>query len=308
MELKATNVCGRTWCIHTPKAMVPFYQLDGHEIILLDSGGMLQGELEQWLEDQGLHVQAILNTHYHWDHLAANAYLKREHGACIYMPKMEAVLYSTALGRYMAHRPGNYQRIQEFWEPFLAPVDVEIEGKDGPLEVCGASFQVIQTPGHSVGHVAYLTADDVLYVGDTLMSMDQLRIAKVSYAINHEEDLQSKEKLRKFHCGAYILAHSSIETDIGDTIDANIRYVHQRADAVYRIVDRPMSMETIVSRAWRAFSLRQGVYYKNLEMGTMIRALVQYLVSEGRLTLRYEDGVDFYARGREGEPYGTETR
>ena len=301
MDLTATNVCGRTWCIHTPKAMVPFYKLDDSEIILLDSGCMLHGELEQWLEAQHLHVQAILNTHYHWDHLAANPYLKREHGARIYMPRIEAVLYGTALGRYIAHRPGNYQKIQEFWEPFLAPIDVEIEGKDGPLEVCGAKFQVVQTPGHSVGHVAYLTPDDVLYVGDTLMSADQLRIAKVSYAVNHEEDLQSKEKLRSYSCAAYILAHGSIETDIGETIDANINYVRQRADTVYRIVDRPMSMETIVSRAWRAFSLRQGSYYKNLETGTMLRVLVQYLVSEGRLTVRHEDGVDFYARSREGE-------
>ncbi len=307
MELTATNICDRTWCIHTPRAEVPFYQLDRGEIILLDSGGMLHGELEQWLEDQRLHVQAILNTHYHWDHLAANPYLHREHGARVYMPKIEAELYGTALGRYLAHRPGNYELLRSFWERFVTPVEVEVDGTDGPLEVCGAVFQVIQTPGHSIGHVSYGTPDNVLYVGDTLMSLDQLRVAKVSYAISHEEDLRSKEKLRAYPCGAYILAHAGVERDIGPVIDANIRYVHQRADTVYRLVERPMSMEEIVSRAWRAFGLREGSYYKNLETGTMLRVLVQYLVSEGRLTVRHKDGVDFYARSREGEDNGTET-
>ena len=54
MKLTAQQVAGNTWCIVQPRAMVPYYQLNKREIILLDSGCMLHGELEEWLEGQGL--------------------------------------------------------------------------------------------------------------------------------------------------------------------------------------------------------------------------------------------------------------
>ncbi len=53
MKLTAQQVAGNTWCIVQPRAMVPYYQLNKREIILLDSGCMLHGELEEWLERQG---------------------------------------------------------------------------------------------------------------------------------------------------------------------------------------------------------------------------------------------------------------
>ena len=44
------------------------------------------------------------------------------------------------------------------------PVDVEIPTQDCEIEVCGVPFQVIQTPGHSAGHVVYITPDHVMCV------------------------------------------------------------------------------------------------------------------------------------------------
>ena len=90
MKLTAQQVAGNTWCIVQPRAMVPYYQLNEREIILLDSGCMLHGELEEWLEGQGLRVRAILNTHDHWDHVAANAALQQRQGSRIYLPRLEA--------------------------------------------------------------------------------------------------------------------------------------------------------------------------------------------------------------------------
>ena len=60
-------------------------------------------------------------------------------------------------------------------------------------------------------------------------------------------------------------------------------------------------MEEIQRMLWRHFSLRPGSYYKNLGSGNMLRALVQYLVSTGRLECRYDEGVDYYARTKQQE-------
>ena len=103
MKLTAQQVAGNTWCIVQPRAMVPYYQLSEQEIILLDSGCMLHGELEEWLEGQGLRVRAILNTHDHWDHVAANAALQQRQGSRIYLPRLEAAAHASPLAFKAGH-------------------------------------------------------------------------------------------------------------------------------------------------------------------------------------------------------------
>ena len=103
MKLTAQHVAGNTWCIVQPRAMVPYYQLNKREIILLDSGCMLHGELEEWLEGQGLRVRAILNTHDHWDHVAANAALQQRQGSRIYLPRLEAAAHASPLAFKAGH-------------------------------------------------------------------------------------------------------------------------------------------------------------------------------------------------------------
>ena len=39
--------------------------------------------------------------------------------------------------------------------------DVIVPDRDGPFSFCGAEFQIIQTPGHSAGHISTITPDGV---------------------------------------------------------------------------------------------------------------------------------------------------
>lgn len=297
MEITTGRVCGRTWYIAMPDAVIGCYRLEKNNIILLDSGSLGHGELEEWIERQGFRVCAILNSHEHWDHVMGNGYFQREHGTAIYMPKLEAAMYATDVARRINHQPGALSKVQQFYRR-ITPyrVDVELGPEDGETEVCGARFRVIHTPGHSIDHVVYITPDNVMYGGDVLMSPALVRQAKLSYAACHEIDLQSKEKLRQYDCAAYILAHGSVEREIAPVIDANIAFVQGRAEDLYRMIAHPMSMEEIIRLSWQRFGLRSGGYYKNMEISNMIRALVQYLVSNDRLECRYCDGVDYYAR------------
>ncbi len=301
MEITARQICGSTWCIAEGDLMIPCYQLNEQEVILLDSGCLFGGELEDWLDARGWRVRAVLNSHNHWDHVAANAGLQQRFGARIYLPALESACHRTALAFRTGYENGNYQKIESLWREFPYQADEEIPLEDGPLEVCGAVFQVIHTPGHSIDHVAYRTPDQVLYVGDALLSPVLLEQLKLSYALNYEVDLTSKEKLRGTACAACILAHGSVEHSLDKLIDANAAYVRGRAELVWRMVERPMSMEEIIRAVWKQLDLHAHPrYYRTLEIGNMIRGLVQLLCSEGRLEGSFEAGVDVYCRGNSG--------
>jgi glyoxylase-like metal-dependent hydrolase (beta-lactamase superfamily II) len=101
-------------------------------------------------------VAAILVTHCHWDHLGGIAELAEAAGAPVYMPEREADVLENPEAFY----PG--QRIRGY-----AP-DVRLRG-DETFEAAGLTFETIQVPGHSPGHVAYST-DGALFSGDVLFA------------------------------------------------------------------------------------------------------------------------------------------
>lgn len=97
------------------------------------------------LKAKGWDLTEILITHHHADHTAGVAALKKKTGCTVYGPAREAGLI-----------PG---------------LDVEVREGD-TVTVGGASAEVIDTPGHTRGHVSYyFPQDTAAFVGDTLFSV-----------------------------------------------------------------------------------------------------------------------------------------
>jgi hydroxyacylglutathione hydrolase len=97
------------------------------------------------LDDLGLRLSHILNTHHHPDHVGGNLALKAATGCTIVGPAADA-----------ARIPG---------------IDVQVDDGDS-VSLGSATGQVFFLPGHTRGHIAYWFAqDEALFVGDTLFAM-----------------------------------------------------------------------------------------------------------------------------------------
>jgi hydroxyacylglutathione hydrolase len=97
------------------------------------------------LDANGLQLAAILVTHHHADHVGGVDALRSRLRGPVYGPARE--------------------KIPKPFEPL----------RDGDhIDVLGLRFDVIDVPGHTAGHIAYLTHDDradpLLFCGDTLFS------------------------------------------------------------------------------------------------------------------------------------------
>ncbi len=96
------------------------------------------------LDELGWTLDLILNTHWHPDHAGGNAALKAATGASLVGP-------------------------QEVTR--IAPLDRVVTEGD-IVELGETRFHVIDTGGHTLGHVAYHDAEDgVAFVGDTLFAL-----------------------------------------------------------------------------------------------------------------------------------------
>ena len=101
--------------------------------------------VEDALAETGWRLTDILVTHHHADHTGGIAELKSRHRCRVTAPRSEAAR--------------------------IPAVDATVAEGD-TVKVGGLSAHVLETPGHTAGHVAYVFGEDKLaFVGDTLFSI-----------------------------------------------------------------------------------------------------------------------------------------
>ncbi len=101
--------------------------------------------VERFLEDRGLRLAAILATHHHADHIGGVPALARRWKCPVFGPAHDGV-------------DGLSQRL--------------VEGDRITVPGLGVAFDVLDVPGHTAGHIAYVRRDPdpVVFCGDTLFA------------------------------------------------------------------------------------------------------------------------------------------
>ncbi len=129
---------------------------DTKQAIIIDPAGS-EGLLAKNIEDLGLDLVAIVNTHGHPDHTCGNEKMKRLTGAPVLMHKADDELFRD---------PGVVAMFRAWGFEPAPPADDYLRDNQ-LLKVGNLSFQVLHTPGHSPGSVC-LFGNGVLVTGDTL--------------------------------------------------------------------------------------------------------------------------------------------
>jgi Zn-dependent hydrolases, including glyoxylases len=132
--------------------------VEGSEAVAVDPGGNPASVLK-FLQDNGLTLKAILNTHLHFDHVGGNAALRAATNAPIYLNTEDLFLLDATSGTRFGLPPT---------DPF------EYEAMDaGDVTFMGARCTVIHTPGHSPGSLSFYFPDQgILFSGDVLFHRD----------------------------------------------------------------------------------------------------------------------------------------
>jgi hydroxyacylglutathione hydrolase len=116
---------------------------DARHAIVVDPGDA--APVLQALQAHGLELQGILVTHHHHDHVGGVSVLQQATQAPVFGPAREKI-----------------------------PLNMQGLGQGQQVSLLGLSWQVLDVPGHTAGHIAFYCADvdgaPVLFCGDTLFS------------------------------------------------------------------------------------------------------------------------------------------
>ncbi|HEX4843106.1 MAG TPA: hydroxyacylglutathione hydrolase [Limnobacter sp.] len=173
--------------------------------------------VQSFLDANGYHLSCILVTHHHMDHVGGIPALLKQHGA-------ELPVYGPASGRMAeVNRPCHEGEL---------------------LDVLGVRMRVLEVPGHTSDHLAYIAEfgpngqDGVwMFCGDTLFSAGCGRLFEGSA----EQMFESLQKLNQFPAHTLVFcAH--------EYTASNLQFAQSMAPDSQNIAKRLLEVETLRKR------------------------------------------------------------
>ncbi len=174
------------------------------EAVVIDPGGD-PAELLLELERTGIRTTAILITHGDVDHIGGVAELAAATGAEVWAPSVEIDALRDGVTRggspVARHEPEH-----------------AVSGGD-EIAVAGMTFDVVDVPGHSAGHVAFAT-DGTIFSGDLLFAGS---VGRVDLAGGDWETLLDSVRtlVERYGREAVVYPGHGPETTLGQELDTN---------------------------------------------------------------------------------------
>ncbi len=193
----------------------------GERPLLVDTGfGSEIDETERLLREAGTapeRLSLIVNTHYHSDHVGGNHRLQMRYGIPIAAHRWEAAMINSR-----DPEACNARWLDQPIEPYQ--VNRALSAGD-EIEAGGVTFQVLHTPGHTLGHISlYTPAEQVLIAGDTVHADDVAWIGFFREGAGAlERAMETVERLMRLPVRAAFSGHGPANEQFHQTAEAALR-------------------------------------------------------------------------------------
>lgn len=214
------------------------YVLDGGngEYALIDAGAGIQPErIITNIESNGIkmeNIKYLLITHIHGDHAAGAAYFKKNYGMKIVMAEEVVKWFETGdmdkTSINQAIAAGVYP---ENFEYPICNVDYAVNEGD-TVKVGDIKIEIIETPGHSRGHISFLWKDNEngkksLFSGDAVLAGGKIILQNI-WDCNISEYAETMNKLNQYKIDRLFPGHGiSLLESAYNHIDSSCKCFNQ---------------------------------------------------------------------------------
>lgn len=298
--MEMLHVLGNTYAAVGSTALLPIYKLNERDIVLIDTGyaKLDRAGLVNLLDGSGLVPKYVLCSHAHFDHTGNVRYLQERYGAKAILSLIEAGI-SVNLDSYRANYVAlTYGKSRELFLEECFTADRVLRETDTSLELDGRTFGILPLPGHSAGHLGFVTPDGAAYVGDCLISQSEIDGAKLPTSMFIARDLESKAYLKTTDYPVYILAHKEVvrREALEGLIDRNIGFIQSKRAELLEVLEDGMTFSEWIG----AFCQRENVRTHNeLKFSIVERNFsnfVSWLTDSGAVMVRREFCAKRYYR------------
>jgi glyoxylase-like metal-dependent hydrolase (beta-lactamase superfamily II) len=270
-------------------------------------------KLRKALDEAGLTLRAIVNTHHHADHIGGNDYLIRNlPGVSVYAPPLEAVSieHPPLQATYLNYGATPHKALQTRWlRATGTPVDHLIgesasilEGRSFALEVAGVTFEVLPLPGHSIAQVG-LCIEDVCFAADGFFGPGVVAKHGILFAHDVAAQLASFARLAGREEAWFLPGHGTLtpRSALPEALEANRRATLEAGDLLLAALAEPGGHAEVAARVYSLLAERAGRPAAEQSVGGMgipqyavfagaIAAHLSYLEAAGRVRVELDSG------------------
>jgi glyoxylase-like metal-dependent hydrolase (beta-lactamase superfamily II) len=277
----------RSYYINCP-AKIGIYKVNDTDVYLIDSGNDKDAgrKVRKILNENGLSLKGIINTHSNADHIGGNKYLQQQTGCKIFADGIEA-----AFTKYPLLEPsflyGGYP-CKDLRHKFLlaSESDVcDITDADFPKEL-----EVIPLRGHFFDMIGIRTPDNVVFLADCISSKSTLEKYQISFIYDVAEYLNTLDKVEAMEAAMFVPAHSDVTNNIKSVVQLNRQKVFDISNDMQSILKTPMCFEELLKRLFDEYGLTMN-FEQYVLVGSTVRSYLSWLKDNGKIRTAFTDNL-----------------
>lgn len=285
MMYELVKVAVNTYYIDCP-AKIGLYNYEGNKVCLFDSGNDKNAgrKVQRIIEENGWKLTTIYNTHSHADHCGGNAFLQEHLGCEIFLPEFEAYIANhTLLAPGYLYGGHPFKKLKN---KFLMaqPCQAQVLTEDSLLP----GISMVRLDGHTSAMAAYKTADEVWFVGDSVISGEIVEKYKICFLCRVDQHLESLDKLEQLQGSLFIPSHAQPVGDIKSLVQKNKNAVHEVLKEIIKICMVPLCIDDVIKQVFDNFNVAMDIN-QYVIVGSTIRSYLSYLYDLNKLNYIVED-------------------
>ncbi|HYF84104.1 MAG TPA: MBL fold metallo-hydrolase [Clostridia bacterium] len=240
------------------------------------------------MQENGMGVGTIINTHSHADHCGGNDIVKSRTDCKIYSPPFDkGIIEYPELEPFYLYSAYPLKELDtKFLKAKGTKVDYILE--KGQVNIDGVMLDIVPLHGHTPAMIGVATSDGVLFAGDSYFSKSILGKHGLPYFTGIGEAINTLESLKSMDYDYYVPSHGEALTDPVETLDENIELLMDIMEYITDICSKALDREEIVAHMVGRYEIKQTIPQYYLAVSTA-SAFLSHMSNEGMLTTLFED-------------------
>jgi glyoxylase-like metal-dependent hydrolase (beta-lactamase superfamily II) len=266
--------------------------------ILIDSGLDADAgkKILKTLEENGLFLNTIINTHSHADHCGGNSYIKEKTGAIVYASEIEAEIiqapYLEPFYLFSGAAPPKNLKNRFLMAP---PSIVDNVLKSTDEYVLNDKIRIVRLPGHSPNQIG-IESENILFCADSVFSEDVLKKHKIPFCTDVEKQKATLAFLKNSKYKYYVPCHAEPTDNIAHLADANLRAMTEIEDSILKILIEKKTTEDIIKSLCKKYEIEVKDIQQYYLTNTTVLAYLSALNETQKLKMDIDGNMLYWER------------
>ena len=156
-------------------------------------------------------------------------------------------------------------------------------------------IEVIPLPGHFFDMVGFRMPDGVVFLADCISSRETLEKYAVSFIYDVGAFLETLDMVEKMEVAMFVPAHAGASADIKELVCYNRDKVHEVAERILSICEKPLNFEGILQEVFKDYGLSMN-FEQYVLVGSTVRSYLSWLKDNGKLANMFQDNLLLWQR------------